>query len=131
MGVIPVLLIIVAIVVGVHRLTHRTPMRPHQTRLDSVALRRHSLPYLQPKAELEDEQKRKHELHGQHVVHELDCEDDIHEIADDEDDRILPLHGTDGIHEMPVGTHRSWGLPFQGRVELMGDEPAQELDGLF
>ena len=128
-GVLPVELIIVAIVLGIHRLVHRKPSRPLQNRVNGSARpAQDSPPFLQPKAELEDEQKRRHELHGEHLVNELDGEDAILQVADDADSLVLPLQGTHGLHEMPEGHHLSWEMGAQGRNEVMGDEFARELN---
>ena len=92
-GVIPLESIIVTIVLGVHRLVHRRSSRSLQTRIDSVYSAQDSLPYLQPKAELEDEQNRRHKLDGEHLTHELDREGKIFQIADETDSLHLPLQG--------------------------------------
>lgn len=107
---------------------HRRSPRPFQTRVDSATPAEDSLLYLQPKGELEDEQTRRNELHGEHLVHELDGEDDILEIADETDSLVLPLQGRPGVHEMPEPHDLSWEMPLQGRDEVMGDEYAQELE---
>lgn len=127
-GVIPVQVIIVAVVLGIHRLMHRKSPRSPQTCFDSATPAEDSLPYLQPKAELEDEQTRRNELHGEHLVYELDGEDEILEISDETDFLVLPLQGRQGVHEMPEPHDLSWKMPLQGREEVMGDECAQELE---
>lgn len=127
-GVIPVELLIVAVVLGVHRLRHGRPSRPLQTREEGTKSKRNSLPYVQPKAELEDEQRRRHELHGVHLVHEVDGENGILQLPDGTESLVLPLQGTRGLHEMPDEGHMSWEMPLQGRSEIMGDELAQELE---
>ena len=128
-GVLPVELIIVTIVLGIHRLVHPKRSRPLQTRVNgSVRPAQDSPPFLQPKAELEDEQKRRHELHGEHVVNELDGENAILQIADDTDSLILPLQGTQGLHEMPARHHLSSEMGARGRNETMGDVYARELE---
>ena len=106
---------------------HRRSPRSPQTRVDIATPAEDSPPYLQPKAELEDEQTRRNELHGEHLVHELDGDDEILEIADKTDSLILPLQGRQGVHEMPEPHDLSWEMPLQGRNEVMGDEYAQEL----
>lgn len=126
-GVLPIELIIIAIVLGIHRLAHRRPSRPLQTVVNSVKPTQDSLPYLQPKAELEDEQKKTYELHGEHVENELEGQDAIVQIADDTDSLVLPLQGTHGVHEMPEEKDISWEMADQERNELMGDEYAREL----
>ena len=107
---------------------HRRSPRPPQTRFESATSAEESLPYLQPKAELEDEQTRRNELHGEHLVHELDGEDEIFQITDETDSLVLPLQGRQGIHEMPEPHDLGWELPLQGRNEVMGHEFAQELE---
>lgn len=108
---------------------HRRSSRPFPVRAASTIPRRNSLLYLQPKAELEDEQKRRHELHAEHPLHELDRENEIFEMPDGtESFRILPLQGGQDVREMPEGSHVSWQMPIQGRCEVMGDEYAQELE---
>ena len=127
-GVLPIELIIVAIVLGIHRLAHRRSRRALQTKVASVQQTEDSLPYLQPKAELEDEQKKLYELHGEHIENELEGKDAVVQIADDADSLVLPLQGTHGVHEMPEEHELSWEMPDQERNELMGDTHAQELD---
>ena len=83
---------------------------------------------MRPKAELEDEQRRRHELHGQHLVHELDGGVEIFQMSDGTDDLILPLQGTQEVQEMPEGRSASWQMPLQGRWEIVGDEYSQELE---
>ena len=66
------------------------------SRLGSIAHIQHKIPFphLQPKAELEDEQNRRHELHGEYLVHEMDDEGEIVEIADEADSLDLPYRDT-------------------------------------
>ena len=125
-GVIPVQLVIITIVLGIHRLVHRRPPRPLRTRVDSAPPTQESPPYLQPKAELEDD--RRHELHGEHPVRELDDEGEILEIAVEKDNTVPSLQGRQGINEMPQANGLSWENSHQGRSEVMGDEIAQELE---
>ncbi len=127
-GVLPVLFIIVAIMLGIHRLVHRRSSQPLQTRVGGAKSTLGPLPFLQPKAELEDEQKRRHELHGEHLVHELSGQDEIFQIADDADDLVLSLQGGQGVHEMLKDEHARWEMPTEERSEVMGDEYAQELE---
>lgn len=127
-GVLPIEVLIVTIVLGIHRLMRRKPSRPLRTRVDTTKPRGDSLLYLQPKAELEDEQRRRHELHGEHLVHELDGKDEIYQMPDETDSLVLPLQGRPGIHEMPEGSHLSWEMPLQGRHKVMGCENAQEFE---
>ena len=66
-------------------------------------------PYFQQKAELEAEEKRKHELEAEERRYELDGESRIHEISDES----------------------SHGLPsFYVRQELRGEEHSRELEVL-
>ncbi|KAL9629059.1 MAG: hypothetical protein Q9164_007038 [Protoblastenia rupestris] len=65
-------------------------------------------PYLQEKAELEDEARRKHELEAQARVYELNGDDTLHEIS-----------AVGGEHAYSNGT--------EARQELRGAEHAQEL----
>ncbi len=127
-GVLPVLFIIVAIMLGIHRLVHRRSSQPLQTRVGGAKPTLGPLPFLQPKAELEDEQKGKYELHGEHLVHELSGQDEIRQIADDADDLVLSLQGGQGVHEMLEEDHARWEMPTEERNEVMGDEYAQELE---
>ena len=126
-GVIPVQLIIVSIVLGLHRLVHRKSPRPLQMRIDSAIPTKDPPPYLQPKAELEDDQNKRHELHDEHLVRELDGGNEVHQIADGTENVALSLHGRQGIGEMPEPHDLSWEMPHQERTEVMGDEIAQEL----
>lgn len=107
---------------------HRRSPRSPQTRVDNATPAEDSLPYLQPKAELEDEQTRRNELHGEHLIHELDGEHEILEISDETDSLVLPLQGRQGVHEMPEPHDLSWEMPLQGRNEVLGEEYAQELE---
>ena len=127
-GVIPVQLVIVTIVLGIHRLVHRKPPRPLSIRVDSSPPMQESPPYLQQKAELEDDRTRRHELNGEHPVRELDCGGEILEIADETDNTVSSLRGRQAISEMPQANGLSWEMPHQERAEVMGDEMAQELD---
>lgn len=63
-------------------------------------------PYLQQKAELEAEEKRKHELEAEERRYELDGESRIHEISE-------------SSHGLP---------PFSVRQELRGEDHSRELD---
>ena len=127
-GVIPVQLVIVTTVLGIHRLVHRRPPRPLQARVDSASPTQESPPYLQPKAEVDDDRTRRHELHGEHPVRELDDECEILQIADETDNTVLPLHGKQGISEMPEPHDLSSKMPHQTRTEIMGGEIAPELE---
>ena len=127
-GVIPVQLVIVTIVLGIHRLVHRRPPRPLQIRVDSAPPTQEPPLYLQPKAELEDDRTRKHELHGEHAVRELDSEGEILQIADETDDTVLPLHRRQWISELPEPYEVSSEMPHQTRHEITGGEVAQELE---
>lgn len=86
-GVIPLELIIVAIVLGVHRLVYCRSSRSPPIRVDRAHSAQDPLPYLQLKAELEDELNRKH------------GEGELFQIAET-GSLDLPLQGTLGIHEM-------------------------------
>lgn len=66
-----------------------------------------SQPYLQPKAELEAEEKRKHELEAEQRRYELDGEGEIHEV-----------YAGDSQAKAPVQT----------RQELRGEEHSKELE---
>ena len=108
---------------------HRRPPRPLLTRVDSATPAQYAPPYLQPKAELEDDQIRRHELHGEHPVRELNGQDEIVQIADKTDDAVLPLQGRQDVSELPEPKDLSWEMPHHERIEVMGDEIAQELEG--
>ena len=127
-GVIPIEIVIVIIVLGIHRLVHRR--QPHspapRTRIERS--RQNSLPYLQPKAELEDEQRRRHELHGENFAYELNDEGEIVQMPDGTEGVVLPVQRRQEIQEMPEGNSMSWELPLHERHEVMGDEYAQELE---
>ena len=127
-GVIPVQLVIVTIVLGIHRLVHRRPPQPLQTRVDSAPTTQQSPLYLQPKAELEDDRIRRHELDDEHPVRELDDVGEILEIADAMDDSVPFLQPRQAISEMPHANGLSWEVPHQERAEVIGDEIAQELE---
>ena len=109
-GVIPLELIIVIIMLGANRFVHRRSTRTLRIRVDSAHSAQDSLPYLQPKAELEDEQNRRHELDGEYLVQEMDDEGEILQIADETDSLDLPLQGSQGISEMPEEHHVSWKM---------------------
>ena len=64
--------------------------------------------YLQQKAELEAEERRRHELEGRQRIYELD--------------------GQTGIIEIPAGTHEHNLAVTRSRQELTGGEHSQELD---
>ena len=127
-GVIAIDIVIVVIVLGIHRLVHRT--QPHspapRTRIERS--RQNSLPYLQPKAELEDEKRRRHELHGENFAYELTGEGEIVQMPDGTETLVLPVQTRQRIQEMPEGYPMSWELPLHERHEIMGDEHAQELE---
>ena len=116
---------------GIHRLVHRRPTRPLQVRVDSASPTQESPPYLQPKGELDDDWTRRHELHGEHPIRELDGECEILQIADETDNTVLLLHGRQGLSEMPEPHDLSSKMPHQIRTELMGGEIAQELECLL
>lgn len=99
---------------------HPKTSRGPQAEANGTNLRRDSLPYLQPKAELEDEQRRRHELHGERIVRELDGEDKIFQMPDET--------GRQRIYEMLETDHVSRETTLSGRHEVMGDEHAQELE---
>ena len=65
-------------------------------------------PYLQQKAELEAEERRKYELEARQKIHELD--------------------GGTEIREIPAGTHEHRLAVMRSRQELTGGEHSQELD---
>lgn len=65
-------------------------------------------PYLQQKAELEAEERRKYELEARQKIHELD--------------------GGTEIREIPAGTHEHRLAVMRSRQELRGGEHSQELD---
>ena len=127
-GVIPVQLVIVTIVLGIHRLVHRRSPRPPQMKVDSAPPIQESPLYLQPKAELEDDRTRRHELDGEHPVRELDGEGEILEIADELNNTVPSLQRSQGISELPQANGLSWEMPHQERAEVIGDEIAQELE---
>ena len=109
---------------------HRKPSRHLLTRIDGAKPTEDSLPYLQPKAELEDEQRRRHEVHGEDLVRELSGEDEIVQIADSRDSLVLPLQGRQDICELAEGlyNHNSWQMPAGRGIEIMGAECVQELE---
>lgn len=127
-GVLPVELLIMTAVLGIHMLMHRKPSRPPQGTANRTKSRRESLPYLQPKAELEDEERRRHELDGERIARELDGEDQIFQMPDETGRLVLPSQGRQGRYEMSAGNHVSWETPLRGKPELMGDEHVQELE---
>ena len=127
-GVIPIEMAIAVIVLGIHRLVHRRQPRSPAPRTSIEKSRQNSLPYLQPKAELEDEQKRRHELHGENFAYELNGEGEIFQMPDGTESLVLPVKRRQGIQEMPEGNSMSWELPLHERHEVMGDGHAQELE---
>ena len=127
-GVIPIEIVIAIMVLGIHRLVHRRPPQFHPPRTSIEKSRQDSLPYLQPKAELEDEQRRRHELHGEDFAYELNGQGEIFQMPDGTESLILPVQRRQGIQEMPEGNSMSWELPLHERHEVMGVEHAQELE---
>ena len=127
-GVIPIEIVIVGLVLGIHRLVHRRPPQSPPPRMSVEKPRQDSLPYLQPKAELEDEQRRRHELHGENFAYELNGQGEIFQMPDGTESLVLPVQRRQGIQEMPVGNSMSWELPLHERHEVIGDEHAQELE---
>ena len=107
---------------------HRKSPRPLQIKVDRASPAQKTLPYLQQKAELEDDRTRRNELHDEHPVRELDDEGEILEIADEIDNTVSSLQERQGISEMPQAKGLSWEMPHQERAEVMGDEVAQELE---
>ena len=67
-------------------------------------------PYFQQKAELEDQERRKHELEAT--------------------ERRYGLDGDDDIHELSVGADNRATLELRARQELRGAEHAQELGSI-
>lgn len=65
-------------------------------------------PYLQQKAELEAEERQRHELEAQQKIYELD--------------------GETGVNEIPAGTYEHRLAVMRSRQELTGGEHCQELD---
>jgi len=65
-------------------------------------------PYLQQKAELEDAERRKHELEAQRIVYEMVGEDAVHEVATGDDRRrvstLQELRGTEHSKELEATT---------------------------
>lgn len=57
-------------------------------------------PYLQQKAELEAEERRRHELEAAGIVHELDGEDGVHELSDTERKTRQELKGEEFSQEL-------------------------------
>lgn len=127
-GVIPIEIVIAIMVLGIHRLVHRRPPQFHPPRTSVEKSRQDLLPYLQPKAELEDKQRRRHELHGEDFAYELNGQGEIFQMPDGTESLILPVQRRQGIQEMPEGNSMSWELPLHERHEVMGDEHAQELE---
>ena len=127
-GVIPIEIAIAVIVLGVHRLVNRRSPQYTGTRTSIEKSSPDSLPYLQPKAELEDVQRRRHELHGENFAYELNGEGEILQMPDGTESLVLPVQRRQGIQEMPEGNPMSWELPLHERHEVIGDEHAQELE---
>ncbi len=127
-SIIPIEIIIVGMVFGIHRLVHRRPPNSAPPRTSIEKPRQSSLPYLQPKAELEDEQRRKHELHGENLAYELNSQGEIFQMPDETESLVLPVQRRQVIHGMPRGNRMCWELPLHNRQEVMGHEHAQELE---
>ena len=127
-GVLPIEVAIAVIVLGIHRLVDRRQRRSPAPRKSIEKSTKNSLPYLQPKAELEDEQRRRHELHGENFAYELNGAGEIFQMPDGTESLVLPVQRRQGIQEMPEGNSMSWELPLHERYEVMGDEHAQELE---
>ena len=127
-GVIPLELAIAVIVLGIHRLVYGRPPQSPGPRTSIEKSRPDSLPYIQPKAELEDVLRRRHELHGENFAYELNGEGEILQMPDGTESLVLPVQRRLGIQEMPEGSPMSWELPLHERHEIMGDEYAQELE---
>lgn len=87
----------------------RKNKKPH-TRKEEESSTQDEQPYLQRKAELEAEEKRKYELDAQQRRYELDGASNI-------------------IHEIPVGTREQGMLSLGNRHELRGEEHSKELEG--
>ena len=127
-GVIVVDIAIAVIVLGIHRLVYARPPQSPGPRTSSEKSRPDLLPYLQPKAELEDEQRRRHELHGENFAYELNGEGEIIQMPDGTESIVLPVQRRQRMQEMPEGNLMSWQLPLHERHEVMGGEHAQELE---
>ena len=77
-----------------------------------------SQPYFQQKAELEDEERRRHELEGRSRVHELNKDGSVYQLGDN------------GPYELPV-IHDIFNIPSlteEIRQELRGEENSKELE---
>ena len=127
-GVIPIEIVIAVIVLGIHRLVNRRQRHSPAPRTSIEQSRQNSLPYLQPKAELEDEQRRRHELHAENFTYELNGEGEIFQMPDGTESLVLPVQRRQGRQEMPEGNSMSGELPLHETHEVMGDEHAQELE---
>ncbi len=90
-------------------------MRKDSTRDTSDILDK-SQPYLQQKAELEAEERRKFELEAQEKRYELDADDTIHE-----------AEGENHRHEFSTERIRSPMLSIRTRQESRGEEYSREL----
>ena len=130
-GVIPIEIAIAMIVLGIHRLLNRRSPQSPEPRTSIKKSSPDSLPYLQPKAELEDAQRRRHQLHGEKFAYELNGEGEILQMPDGTESLVLPVQRRQGIQEMPEANSMSAELPLHERYEVMGDEHAQELDSSF
>ena len=127
-GVIPIEITVAVIVLGIHRLVNRRPPKSPGSRTSIEKSSPDPLPYLQPKAELEDVQRRRHELHGENFAYELNGEGEIFQMPDGTESLVLPVQRKQGIQEMPEGNSMSWELPLHERHEVMGEEHPQELE---
>ena len=130
-AVIPIEMIVAVMVLGIHRLVHRRPPQSTQTRTRVETPRRGLQPYLQLKPELEDEQRRRHELHGENPAYEMDCQGEIFQMPDGTGSLILPVQRRQVTHEMSRGNGLNWELLHHDRHELRGHEHAQELESLI
>ena len=74
--------------------------------VNDTALPQDIQPYLQQEAELEDEERRRYEMEAQEVRHEMQGEDDIHEIGLGRDQRrisrLQELKGSEPSKELEV-----------------------------
>jgi len=75
-------------------------------------------PYLQQKAELDSEERRRIELDPQELRYELDAANERYEIG-----------GSDGSHELPTGSRRQGLLSLEQTRESRGEEHPKKLDG--
>ena len=86
-----VIVVIISLCIGVLLWRHKKSKQGQkpQTDTDAAMPISNRQPYLQHKAELEDEERRKHELEAHEARYEMDGDDEIHEMGSEDGRRRL------------------------------------------